>query len=223
MKVFPAQKILFDLDGTLVDTAADLHAATNHALSIAGRPNVPLDKVQHLVGFGSLRLIQEGLSLTGGQDGIELAPLQKEFLDYYAKNLSVHSKIYEGGVEMLQNMETRGFKLAVCTNKPVAMAKAVLTDLRLIKYFGAIVGGDSLPYKKPDPRHLFDTAALLEGSGPIVMIGDSSPDILGAQAARIPAIAVSYGYADVELSSLNPDIIIESLAALPELIGYAST
>ncbi|MCK0070424.1 HAD-IA family hydrolase [Kordiimonas laminariae] len=222
MKVFSVQKILFDLDGTLVDTAADLHAATNHALRIASRPDVPLSSVRHLVGFGSLRLIKEGLKLTGGSEGIDSTNLQKEFLDFYTDNIAVHSAPYPYCVQTLTDLKGKGFELAVCTNKPERMAKSLLSELDLLKYFGAIVGGDSLPYKKPDARHLQDTATLLTGTGPTLMVGDASPDILGAKAANMPVVAVSYGFADTDIKALEPDMIIESLAILPDVVSLQS-
>ena len=222
MKVFSVQKILFDLDGTLVDTAADLHAATNHALRIADRPDIPLSAVRHLVGFGSLRLIQEGLELTGSSEGIDILPLQKAFLEFYADNIAVHSAPYPACTQMLSDLKDQGFELAVCTNKPERMAQSVLSELELSRFFGAIVGGDSLPYKKPDARHLHDTASRLKGNGPSLMVGDASPDILGAKAANIPVVAVNYGFADTDITALEPDMIIESLATLPDVVSLRS-
>jgi len=213
-----ATKILFDLDGTLVDTAVDLHAATNHVLEKLGRKQVALDQVRHMTGFGALKLIERGLEATGGVADLNLERLRVDFLEYYRANLSVHSRPYEGCVAMLEYLKQSDFKLGVCTNKPIDMAIPLLKDLGISTFFDATTGGDSFAFKKPDKRHLFATSDMLRGSGQTVMIGDSSPDIKAAKSAKYPVIAVSYGYSDVPLAGLAPNHIVNSLSEIPSLL-----
>jgi len=220
MQKFTAKKILFDLDGTLVNTAADLHAATNHVLRSIGRPDVPLGQVEDMTGYGAIRLIETGLEATGGTKGLDIERLRHKFLGYYARNICVHSSPYPGCVEMLQALSGRSFQMAVCTNKPIGMANALLKRIGINGYFGAVIGGDSLPYKKPDGRHLLETSALLPGSGTAIMIGDSEPDVLGAKSAEMPIIAVDFGYYNQPIAELEPDYVISSLAEIPSLLTY---
>jgi len=218
MQNFSVQSVIFDLDGTLIDTAGDLHASTNHALSIIGRDAVPLDAVKADVGYGALRLIECGLERTGGCDGIDMEALKQEFLLYYAENIAVNSSLFPGGLSMLTALQSRGIQMAICTNKPQKLAIKLLEDLNLTHFFVAITGGDSFPFKKPDPRHILETIKLL-GTNSVLMVGDASPDILGAKAAGIPVAAAAYGYADVDLHSLNPDVIIQTLGEVEGLVS----
>lgn len=218
MKKFPAKAIIFDLDGTLVDTAGDLHAATNHILTSVGRDTVPLHAVKTFVGFGALKLIERGLEHTGGVADHSIENLKNTFLDYYKNNIAEHSALYPGGQYLLDTLKEKNVRIGICTNKPYALAIKLLEELNIIQYFDAITGGDSFPYKKPDPRHLLNTAHQTSKEGPYVMIGDSSPDILAAKSANIPVVAANYGYSDQALEDLNPDATITSLTALQDLL-----
>ncbi|MEX0299184.1 MAG: HAD-IA family hydrolase [Kordiimonas sp.] len=217
MPKFSVKSVIFDLDGTLVDTAKDLHAATNHVLEHHGRESVPLSAVKEDVGFGALRLLQKGFNRTGGCDGIDLESAKATFLDYYIENIAVHSSLFEGGEHMLESLAKANISIGVCTNKPYKLAVKLLEDLGLSHFFAAIRGGDSFPFKKPDPRHLLETASLT-GKGPYIMVGDASPDILAAKAANIPVIAADYGYPDVDIKALKPDATIQSLGEVAELV-----
>jgi len=223
MTVFQTQKILFDLDGTLVDTAADLHAATNHVLSVLGRDCVSLEQVRHMTGYGAARLIELGLKATGGTTGLDMDTLREYFLEYYRKNICVHSRLFEGCLAMLQSLQNQEFEMAVCTNKPISMALPLLEEIGIASFFRAVTGGDSFDFKKPDGRHLLATSAMLNGKGPVLMVGDSSPDINGAKSAGFPVVAVDFGYPDAPLPDLKPDYIISSLVDLPALLTYAET
>lgn len=221
MSKFHVGKILFDLDGTLVDTAGDLHAATNHVLKVTGRPEVPLSLVRPYVGFGALRLIKVGFDATGGiKDGETVEEYRDTFLDYYRSNIAVHSTLFAGGHDLLENLNRRKIPIAVCTNKSYALAEALLKELDLFSSFDLVLGGDSLPYRKPDPRHLTDAIDKLAGNGSAIMVGDSSPDIFAAQNAGIPVIAAEYGYHDIPLSELKPDATIKNLGSLEELLVF---
>ncbi|SDD60292.1 phosphoglycolate phosphatase [Kordiimonas lacus] len=221
MSLFPAQKIVFDLDGTLIDSAPDLHAATNHVLEHIGRKTVTLDQVRHMVGYGALTLIKLGLEATG--DGDEYTPeeLRPVFLDYYGKNSTAHTRLFDGALDMLQHFRAAGVDLAICTNKPFLLTEPILANLGLRDLFSAVSGGDSFDFKKPDPRHILETASQMPGEGPIVMVGDSRPDIEAARAAGVPAIAVSFGYSQTPVHELAPDRVIDSLAELKTLITPA--
>jgi len=218
MKKFPAKAIIFDLDGTLVDTAGDLHAATNHILTSVGRDTVPLSAVKTFVGFGALKLIERGLEYTGGVAHHSIQDLKNTFLNYYLENIAEHSALYPGGQDVLDTLKKKNIRIGICTNKPYALAVKLLQELNIIHYFDAITGGDTFPYKKPDPMHLLNTAHQTSNEGPYVMIGDSSPDILAAKSANIPVIAANYGYSDQALEDLSPDATITSLVALMDLL-----
>lgn len=218
MPPFTVQNVIFDLDGTLIDTAADLHAATNHVLTTIGRATIPLMAVRADVGFGALKLIERGLNRTGGLGDHSLEQLKDVFIDYYTQHTAVKSALFPGGKEMLDTLTAKGIGMGICTNKPLKLAEKLLKEMKLDHYFKAVTGGDSFAFKKPDPRHLSETAKLV-GEGRYLMVGDSSPDIMAAKAAGVPVIGVSYGYGDVPMADLEPDIIIESLAEVAALVA----
>ncbi|MFC3051183.1 phosphoglycolate phosphatase [Kordiimonas pumila] len=218
MTKFPAKIVVFDLDGTLIDTAVDLHAATNHVLKSLNIAPATLEQVRPYVGFGAIKLIETGLELSGNTTKYNAHDYKDMFLSYYSNHISVHSRLFSGGSEMLNTLQGAGVKMAICTNKPLGLAQQLLGDLGLSSYFEAITGGDSFPYKKPDPRHLQETIKLMGIKGPAVMVGDSSPDILCAKAAGIPVIAANYGYPDQPILSLGPDACITSLSDLVGLL-----
>ncbi|WP_417451697.1 HAD-IA family hydrolase [Kordiimonas sp.] len=223
MARFAVDKILFDLDGTLVDSAVDLHAATNHVLTHIGRKTISLSEVRHMVGYGAIRLIEQGLDATGGRDGHDATELLPIFITYYADHIADGSTVFGGGAEMLNDLKEKGFSLAVCTNKRIALAHSLLKSLDIAQYFDAVTGGDSFGFMKPDPRHLVETAKLLPGEGPFLMIGDSINDIAAARDAGAPSIAVDFGYTDIPPSALGANHMISSLGELPALINRAGT
>lgn len=222
MSIIPFDLVVFDLDGTLVDTGPDLTAALNHVLVRKGRQSVTEVSVRDMVGLGAARLLERGFAATGGvtpelvQDGLA------DFLDYYASNICVHSRPYAGVEQALDHLQAAGHRLAVCTNKPVAMSEALLEALGWTGRFVANVGGDSLPARKPDPVHLRETIARA-GGGRTAFVGDSIVDVATARAAMVPIITVSFGFADRPASELGGDILIhhydELLPALRRLDG----
>lgn len=220
MSIFNVQKIIFDLDGTLIESAPDLHAATNHVLAHVDRPPITLDQVRHMVGFGALRLIELGLEATGGQENHTPSELLPVFLEYYRAHIADDTHVFEGGLEMLDALRSAGFSLAICTNKPMALTSPLLKALRIDHYFDAITGGDSFAFKKPDPQHLLETAIRMRGNGAFLMVGDSINDIAAAQAAKAPSIAVDFGYTDIPPHELGADRVISSLGELPQLVSY---
>jgi phosphoglycolate phosphatase len=206
--------LVFDLDGTLVDSVPDLAAAVNAAL--AERDAAPLSEaaVQRMVGDGAPALAARALAASGlapDGDGVFLA----RFLAYYEAEPTARTRPYPGVTETLSDLAERGCRLAVCTNKPEAATRLVLAGLGLDRFFGAVLGGDSTPWQKPDARHLLAAVAAL-GAAPseAVMIGDNENDAGAAKAAGIPLVLVAYGYARVPVETLAADRLIQSFEEL---------
>lgn len=214
---FPGEAVLFDLDGTLVDTAADLAGALNRALQGLGRAPVSLDVVKSLIGGGFPNLVAKGLALTGGTlpEGQFDAVVASARADY-EDNVAVESAVYPGVVEALRTLHRRGVKMGVCTNKPAAASGKLLAALGLEPYLSALVGGDSLPEKKPHPRMAQEVLARL-GTRPegAVLVGDSETDVKLARAANLPVILVEGGYSDRPATRLGADLVIRTMAQLP--------
>jgi phosphoglycolate phosphatase len=184
--------IVFDLDGTLVDTAPDLTNALNHALARAGQAPVSAETVRSLVGMGARVMIEEGLRRAGVTGDLEA--MLGDFLVHYEANIAAESRPFPGAAEALELLRGEGAKLAVCTNKREYLSRKLLQELGLEGYFGAIAGRDTFPMAKPDPGHL--TGAIrLAGGAPsrAVMIGDSDVDVRTAKAASVPIVLVSFG------------------------------
>lgn len=212
--------VVFDLDGTLVDTAPDLTLATNHVLGLAGRPAVDIATVKDMVGLGARKLIERGLAHTGGGTPEQVEDLLPAFLDFYGRNLCVGSRPFEGVETQLQALREAGIALGVCTNKPVGLSVALIDALGWAGYFGVNLGGDSLEVRKPDPRHLLETIARLgEAPAASVMVGDSPVDVAAARAARVPVVAVSFGFTPVPPAELGADVLIDHYDTLqPALV-----
>ena len=212
----PRTAILFDLDGTLVDTAPDLHEALNAALAAQGRAGVPAETVRVMVGDGARKLVERGLAATGDMTEAAVEAGTARFLEHYAANLSRLSRPFPGVTETLIELKARGCRLAVCTNKLVRFSERLLEDLALAPYFDAVVGGDSLSVRKPDPGHITGTLARLGASAEsAVMVGDSANDVQSARGAGIPAIVVSFGYTMIPAGELGADALIDHFAELP--------
>jgi len=212
--------IIFDLDGTLVDTAPDIHDALNHTLRLAGRDTINLEHVRNMIGQGARALLEKGLTETGGMPKSErFEELVIDFFAYYKKHLSDNSKPYEGVIAALEAFQSEGAVLGVCTNKSVQFAKPLLIDLNLDRFFTAITGGDSFSIKKPDGGHITGTLDQMGYIGnKAFMIGDSINDIKAAHNAGIPCIAVSFGYTETPVHDLGPDHIINHFDELVPLI-----
>lgn len=208
--------IIFDLDGTLVDTAPDLLHATNHIMARHGVAPVDLEVIRHAVGRGARMMIDTALASHGLRLGAaELNLYVAEFLDYYGRNIAVDSRPFPGAEDALRALSERGARLGVCTNKNEGLARKALAELRLDHLFGAVLGGDSLPVRKPHPRHMLAAIEAVGGSPKAaLMVGDSAPDIEAAKAAGVPVIAVSFGYSSEPVENLSPDALIATFAEL---------
>jgi phosphoglycolate phosphatase len=200
--------VIFDLDGTLVDTAPDLMAATNHVLSLMKRRSVTMPEVRSFVGHGARNLIIRSMNATGDPvDAQTLDFYHAEFLRYYERHIAVGSEPFPGAVALLQRLAGSGAKLGVCTNKLEGLSVRLLDALGLSQYFGAIVGPDTINIGKPDPAPYRETLRRL-GASRSIMVGDSETDILTARAADVPVIAVTFGYTPVPVANFNPDHLV---------------
>jgi phosphoglycolate phosphatase len=209
--------LVFDLDGTLVDTAPDLVAATNHVLRRIGLRDVSETDIRPFVGHGALAMVERAAAAQGRAISTPaLHDLFEVFIAHYTANIAVNSRPYAGAMDAIAACSGSGAVLAVCTNKIEAHARALLDQLNMAKYFAAIAGRDSLHVYKPDPGHLTGTVALAGGdAAKAIMIGDSETDIRTAKSAGIPIIAVDFGYSVEPIASFAPDIVISHYRELP--------
>jgi phosphoglycolate phosphatase len=212
---------VFDLDGTLADTAPDLVRTLNVVLSGEGLSPMPIEDARNTIGSGAKALIARGFET----DGRELLPdrldeLYQLFLAHYGQNICIETTLYPGVKEALERLQAAGFRLAVCTSKFEAHSVDLLRRLGVAHHFGAIAGRDTFAYIKPDPRHLTLTVERA-GSRPCraVMVGDSRTDIVTAKAAGVPVIAVSFGYTDRPVKELGPDRVIHHFDRLFHAVG----
>ena len=206
----PPPTIVFDLDGTLIDTAPDLVATLNWVLAREGLPPLAYDDARTLIGGGAKAMIARGLkhkSIDPNQDQIER--MFADFLAYYSEHIADRSRPFPGLERALDHFTARGFRLAVCTNKLEGLSVKLLNALGLTKRFAAICGQDTFGVQKPDPEVLRRTIAAAGGdAGRAVMVGDSQTDILTARGAQVPVIAVSFGYSERPVAEFEPDRLI---------------
>lgn len=220
---FPALGAIIDLDGTLLDTVADLAAGINATLDEFGRDELPIERVAAYVGKGSEVLVHR--ALTGQLDGrVEPALAEKAveaFYRHYARENGRHARVYPGVREGLAAMRERGLRLACVTNKPQAFSDALLQRTGLADSFEIVVGGDALPRRKPDPLPMLHACDRL-GIAPrhMLAIGDSVNDAAAARAAGIPVLVVPYGYNEGRpVESIDADGIVSSLAEVPDWLA----
>jgi phosphoglycolate phosphatase len=207
MPRFPFDVVAFDLDGTLADTAPDLTAALNHALDRLGRPPVPAESVRHMVGHGARALLQKGLAATGDCTEALVEAGFPLFLDYYEAHIADGTRPFDGLEAALDELAQRGVRLAICTNKLESLSRRLVSALGWDGRFASLVGGDTLPVRKPDPAPLFEAIARA-GGGRGAFVGDSITDTDTARAAAIPCVAVSFGFADRPPQQLGANVLI---------------
>jgi phosphoglycolate phosphatase len=212
--------VVFDLDGTLVDTAPDLIAALNFVLDREGLAPVPLHSARNMIGAGARKLIERGLELEGRSMGAdEVTRLTGDFIDYYAAHIADASRPFEGLESALDDLSARGYRFAVCTNKLEWLSKLLLDRLGLSARFSAICGADTFGVSKPDPAILKQTIARAGGAlSSAIMVGDAGPDIGVARRAGIPVIGVEFGYTEVPMADLKPDRLIGHMRELPAAV-----
>ena len=215
-----ARTVVFDLDGTLVDTAPDLINALNYVLDREGLPPVPLHSARNMIGAGARRLIERGLELEGrAATTADITRLTADFIDYYAAHIADVSRPFEGLEGALDDLGARGYRFAVCTNKLEWLSKLLLDRLGLSSRFSAICGADTFGVAKPDPAILQQTIARAGGQlSAAIMVGDAGPDVGVARRAGIPVICVEFGYTEVPIADLKPDRVIGHMNDLPAAV-----
>lgn len=194
---FTGWTIVFDLDGTLVETAPDLHAALNHTLAQKNLAPVSLESIRMMIGDGAKALIRKGLAQNDAMiDETEIDEvLWPSFLDHYLQNITRFSQPFDDCRETLTDLQSAGAALTVCTNKAQHLAEQVLKELEMDQFFSSTVGGDHLEIKKPDGRHITETVRLGGGDpSRAIMVGDAWTDERAARDAELPFVFVSFGY-----------------------------
>ena len=212
--------VVFDLDGTLVDTAPDLISALNFVLDREGLAPVPLAKARNMIGAGARKLIERGLEAEGRNMTVkEIDRMTVDFIDYYAEHIADASRPFDGLESALDDLTASGCRLAVCTNKLEWLSKRLLDQLGLSPRFAAICGADTFGVAKPDPAILQQTVARAGGQlSQAIMVGDAGPDVGVARRAGIPVIGVAFGYTEVPMAELKPDRLIDRMSQLPDAV-----
>src|SRR5690348_6805013 len=220
----PAPLLVFDLDGTLVDTAPDLVGTLNVVLAREGLPVVPYDDARAMIGGGAKAMLGRGLEADGRAATPELMErLFADFLAHYAGHIADRSRPFPGLTDALDALADKGHRLAVCTNKLEGLSVQLLRALDLAGRFAAICGQDTFGIQKPDPEILRRTIAAAGGAtSAAIMIGDSETDIRTARAAGIPVIAVDFGYSERPIAEFAPDRVISHFNQLPDEIASIS-
>jgi phosphoglycolate phosphatase len=210
--------VIFDLDGTLVDTAPDIIEALNRALIASGLETVDDSVGRGFIGGGARELVKLGIMASVGDapGDILVDATFARFMTYYGESSTDKSVLYPGVRESLEQFADEGLPMGVCTNKPHEISLTVLEALDLQRYFRSVIGGDVLPERKPHARHILETASqTLPGYRQAVMIGDSATDVAAARNSGIPVVVVSYGYRQVPVEELGADAVISDMRELP--------
>jgi phosphoglycolate phosphatase len=213
--------IVFDLDGTLIDTAPDLIDTLNLILLREGLPEMPFDTARRLIGGGARGMIERALEAEGRPGSMaDLDRMFKSFIEHYAAHIADRSRPFPDLETALALLAGDGRRLAICTNKLEWLSVRLLNALQLTRHFAAICGQDTFGVQKPDPE-VFRRTVLRAGGAPdrAIMIGDSGTDVRTARAATVPVIAVDFGYSEVPIATLQPDRIISSFADLADAVG----
>jgi len=214
--------LIFDLDGTLVETAPDLMGILNDILASHDRAPQKLADVRDMIGDGARKLLERGFMASGGwPDGVELEALFEQFMARYVSDPGQNSYVYEGLTAQLDAAKAAGVKLGVCTNKPQKPTDLLLPQMGLGQYFDVAIGGDALAVRKPDAGHLLAVLERLDvAPADAVMVGDSINDILVAKNAGVASIAVSFGYTKIPPRELGADVVIDHYDEFPEALAH---
>ncbi len=211
--------VVFDLDGTLVDTGADLIAAANACFDAMGAGH-PLDPVaDKAVAFrGGRAMLRLGFERIGRGDEAAVDAHYGPLLEHYGANIDTHSQVYPGAMEAVDEMARAGIVSVICTNKPEGLAETLMARMGLRDAFAALVGADTLPLRKPDPAP-FREAVTRAGGDPAraLMVGDTETDHLTARAAGVPSVLVRFGPEPERLAELGADAMLDAYADLPDL------
>ena len=210
--------ILFDLDGTLVDTAPDLMGAHNHVMKKFGYPQKSLDDIKHIAGRGAWIMMQRTFRDEIKDENLK-KEMVKEFINYYAKNIDRGSKPIKGVVKFLDWAKSKQILMAVCTNKQERLAVDLLKKINLSQYFEYIAGCDTFDFNKPDPRHLTNVIDIIGGDiNKSIMIGDSEVDSQSAYNAKIPFILVEEGYTEKNINEIPHKTLIKDFSNFEKIV-----
>lgn len=212
--------IIFDLDGTLANTAPDLLGTLNRITKSYELSPLGMDQFGQIIGHGAKAMIKRAFEINSRNlDEEEQEVLLQEFLTDYAANIANETVLFDGALEAMDTLEAKGYSFALCTNKTESMARLLLEELQVTKHFKSITGGDTFDFKKPDARHLEQTAKLAGFDiSNAIMIGDSATDINAALNADIPSVAVTFGYSDLPIKDLGATEIINNFSQLKDAI-----
>jgi phosphoglycolate phosphatase len=215
IKLSDFKAVFFDLDGTLVDSAADIHRALNMALTHLGLPRVDDQQVRRWVGRGASRLVHCALQHFSADDDLH-APLLQQFMHDYQHDICVDSTLYDGVIECVNACQAQGLYLACITNKPYAPARDLLAALNILQPFSLLLGGDSLDHRKPHPAPVLHALSHYNLSAQqALMVGDSSNDVEAAHAAGVACVGLTYGYNHgIDIRVSQPDLVLDSLRQL---------
>ena len=210
--------ILFDLDGTIVDTAPDIMAAHNHVMKKFGYKEKKLSDIKSLAGKGAWVMMQRSFKKEIADEKMK-KEMVKEFIDFYGKNIDKNSKPIEGIVDFLKWAKSKNISSAVCTNKQERLAINLLKKLKLFDYFEYIAGSDTFEYNKPDPRHLTSVVEIIGGDlKKTIMVGDSEVDSDSAENANLPFVLVSNGYTEKTSKEIKHNVLIKNFNNFNEII-----
>tara|TARA_Y100000590_G_scaffold414132_1_gene510732 strand:- start:408 stop:1097 length:690 start_codon:yes stop_codon:yes gene_type:complete len=218
--------IIFDLDGTLIDTAPDLMIAHNHVMRKFGYETKTTADIRNLVGKGAASLITRSVWGRAQKEFNQIddqkikKEMVKEFIDYYGKNIAIESKLINGIKQFLDWAKQNNISMGVCTNKQDYLAVDLLKQIKIYDYFEYVAGGNTFNYCKPDPRHLTDVIEIMQGKiEKSIMIGDSETDAETARAAGVPFILLENGYTEKKVSEINHDYLIKDFLGIEEIIN----
>lgn len=212
-----AEAVLFDLDGTLIDSAPDIHVAVNELLETRRLQPVTLEQTKAMIGNGVGKLVERAFAASGMPlSGTALEQAQRDMIPIYNRHLTRLTRLMPGALAAVSQLRAAGLKLALVTNKPQAATREVLLHFRLFEEFGAVIGGDAVSHKKPAPEALFLALGQLQADpARAVMVGDSTTDVQAARNAGLPVILVRGGYSRVPVEELGADLILDGLSDLP--------
>jgi phosphoglycolate phosphatase len=211
--------IAFDLDGTLVDTAPDIHRALNHVMAAEGLPPASLQDVRTFVGQGPRALIVRACAVHGVfHDDSRLGDITEAYVQTYASDIAARSTVFPGLIDAMERLAAMGARFCVCTNKRTDLSNQLLAVLGMSSHFAAVIGADSVKNRKPHPDH-FIASVRAAGGDPAraLMVGDSAADVGSARAASAPVVVVSFGYADTAPELLGADAVLHNYTDLPDL------
>ncbi len=212
--------VVFDLDGTLADTSGDLLAAANSCFRSMGEGDVLRQETDAGTALrGGKAMLTLGLTRLGRMDQALVEQYYPMLLKAYDKAIDHHTVMYPGAMEAVGALKDLGYGVGICTNKPQALAEKLMTSLGVRHAFGALVGADTLPVRKPDPEPLFETARRLGGSpSKTVLIGDSITDRETARSAGVPSVLVTFGPSGEDMAALEPEALLHDFADLPAMV-----